>query len=114
MTRRLRFAKRLAVLNRAKKPATSRSVGHLTVERFALSESIGDGAAVSGALRSGASLLVFPEGIFRRTAWAPDSWIPRRHEVHVTIGAPIEPAGQDWPEMVRLRDLIRTAIAAEL
>lgn len=122
-----------------------RKVGHLTVERFALSESVADAAAVSGALRSGNSLLVFPEGTFRRTPGLlpfrlgafkaavesarpvvpiaidgtrellpPGAWIPRRHDVRVTVGAPIPPAGGGWPEMVRLRDLTRTAIAAEL
>jgi 1-acyl-sn-glycerol-3-phosphate acyltransferase len=122
-----------------------RKVGHLTVERFALSESVADAGAVSAALRSGASLVVFPEGTFRRTPGLlplrlgafkaavesgrpvvpiaisgtreilpSEAWLPRRHAVRVRIGAPIPPKGEGWPEMVRLRDLTRAAIAGEL
>jgi 1-acyl-sn-glycerol-3-phosphate acyltransferase len=122
-----------------------RKVGHLTVERFALSESVADAAAVSGALRAGTSLLVYPEGTFRRTPGLltfrlggfkaavesgrpvvpvaiqgtreilpADAWLPRRQAVRVSIGSPIEPTGEGWPEMVRLRDLTRAAIAAQL
>jgi 1-acyl-sn-glycerol-3-phosphate acyltransferase len=122
-----------------------RKVGHLTVERVALSESVADAAAVSAALEGGTSLLVFPEGTFRRTpgllpfrlggfkaaveARRPvvpitirgtreilpaDASIPRPHPVDVAIGTPIDPAGQGWPEMVRLRDLTRAAIEAGL
>jgi fatty-acyl-CoA synthase len=122
-----------------------RKVGHLTVERFALTASVADAAAVSGALRAGVSLVVFPEGTFRRTPGLlpfrlgafkaavesgrpvvpiaihgtrellpPDEWLPRPHAVRVTIGAPIAPSGTGWPEMVRLRDLTRAAIDAEL
>jgi len=122
-----------------------RKVGHLTVERFALSESVADAAAVSAALRSGASLVVFPEGTFRRTPGLlpfrlgafkaavesgrpvvpiaihgtreilpAQAWMPRKHPVRIRIGAPIQPSGAGWPEMVRLRDLARAAIAREL
>jgi 1-acyl-sn-glycerol-3-phosphate acyltransferase len=120
-----------------------RKLGYPTVERFALAESVADAAAVSGVLRGGTSLLVFPEGTFRRTpgllpfrlggfkaaveARRPivpiairgtrevlpaDAWLPRRHDLEVTIGAPIAPRGQGWPEMVRLRDLTRGMIQA--
>jgi acyl carrier protein len=120
-----------------------RKVGHLTVERYAHSASVADAAAVSAALSSGASLLVFPEGTFRRTpgllpfrlggfkaaveAGRPvvpiaiegtrdilpaDAWVPRCHAVRIAIGAAIHPAARGWPEMVRLRDLTRAAIAA--
>jgi 1-acyl-sn-glycerol-3-phosphate acyltransferase len=44
-----------------------RKAGHLTVERFALAESVADAAAVSAALAAGTSLVVYPEGTFRRT-----------------------------------------------
>jgi 1-acyl-sn-glycerol-3-phosphate acyltransferase len=119
-----------------------RKVGYLTVERFALAESVADAAAVSGALRAGVSLLVYPEGTFRRTPGLlpfrlgafkaavesgrpvvpiaingtreilpADSWIPRRHAVRITIGDAIHPSGAGWPEIVRLRDLTRAAIA---
>jgi 1-acyl-sn-glycerol-3-phosphate acyltransferase len=121
-----------------------RRVGHLTVERFALSASVADAGVVSGALRAGVSLAVFPEGTFRRShgllpfrlgafkaavesgrpvvpitirgtrdLLPADAWIPRRHAIEVTIGAPIPPAGRGWPEMVRLRDLTRAAIGGE-
>ena len=44
-----------------------RKAGHLTVERFALAESVADAALVTAALRAGDSLVVFPEGTFRRS-----------------------------------------------
>jgi 1-acyl-sn-glycerol-3-phosphate acyltransferase len=122
-----------------------RKIGYLTVERFALTASVADAAAVSAALRGGTSLLVFPEGTFQRTSGLlpfrlgafkaavesgrpiipiairgtrellpADAWLPRRHAVDVTIGAPISPQAQGWPEMVRLRDLTRAAIEAQL
>jgi 1-acyl-sn-glycerol-3-phosphate acyltransferase len=40
-----------------------------------------------------------------------DTWRPRRGAVHVTVGAPLQPAGEGWREMVRLRDLVRSEIA---
>jgi 1-acyl-sn-glycerol-3-phosphate acyltransferase len=122
-----------------------RKVGYLTVERFALSASVADAATVTAALRGGTSLLVFPEGTFRRTpgllpfrlggfkaavesgrpivpiairgtreVLPADAWLPSRHAVRVTIGAPIRPGAEGWPEMVRLRDLTRATIEAQL
>ena len=44
---------------------------------------------------------VLPEG----------TWLLRRSPIDVTIGSPLVPEAQDWPEMVRLRDLARAAIA---
>ncbi len=41
-----------------------RKVGHLTVERADLSRSVADAERATGALRSGTSLLFFPEGTF--------------------------------------------------
>jgi fatty-acyl-CoA synthase len=43
-----------------------RKVGHLAVERADPSRSLADAELVSAALRQGTSLLVFPEGTFRR------------------------------------------------
>jgi 1-acyl-sn-glycerol-3-phosphate acyltransferase len=40
-----------------------------------------------------------------------DTWLPRPGRVHVTIGAPLQPAGDGWRELVRLRDLARAEIA---
>jgi len=120
-----------------------RKLGYPTVERFALAESVAGAAVVGDVLRAGTSLVVFPEGTFRRTpgllpfrlgafkaavdAGRPvvpiairgtreilpaDAWLPRPHVVDVTVGAPMRPQGQGWPEMVRLRDLTRAAIDA--
>ncbi len=44
-----------------------RKAGHLVVERFEVSQSVADAERVSRALAAGSSLLVFPEGTFRRT-----------------------------------------------
>jgi 1-acyl-sn-glycerol-3-phosphate acyltransferase len=41
-----------------------------------------------------------------------DTWLPRRGTITVTIGKPIVPAGSEWHEMVRLRDLTRSAIVS--
>jgi 1-acyl-sn-glycerol-3-phosphate acyltransferase len=46
--------------------AVIRKVGHLAVERADLSQSIADAERISAALRSSTSLIVFPEGTFRR------------------------------------------------
>jgi fatty-acyl-CoA synthase len=40
-----------------------------------------------------------------------DTWLPRRGPVTIAIGPPIRPEGNDWREMVRLRDLTRAEIA---
>jgi fatty-acyl-CoA synthase len=44
-----------------------RKAGHLTVERARASQSVADAERVTEALRSGASVLVFPEGTFVRS-----------------------------------------------
>ena len=44
-----------------------RKVGHLTVERIRASQSVADADRVTESLRSGASVLVFPEGTFIRS-----------------------------------------------
>jgi 1-acyl-sn-glycerol-3-phosphate acyltransferase len=41
-----------------------------------------------------------------------DTWLPRPGPITIAIGPPIAPAGDGWPEMVRLRDLTRAAIAS--
>jgi 1-acyl-sn-glycerol-3-phosphate acyltransferase len=44
----------------------------------------------------------------------PDgTWLFRRASVGVTVGAPLVPHNQGWPEMVRLRDEARAFIARE-
>ncbi|TVT75916.1 MAG: AMP-binding protein [Denitromonas halophila] len=40
------------------------------------------------------------------------SWRPRRGPLSVTIGAPIEPQGEGWHDMLQLRDAVRQAILA--
>ncbi len=43
----------------------------------------------------------------------PDgTWLFRQAPIVVTIGAPLEPKGQGWPEMVRLRDAAVDVISA--
>ena len=44
-----------------------RKVGHLTVERIRTSQSVADADRVTEALKSGTSVLVFPEGTFIRS-----------------------------------------------
>jgi 1-acyl-sn-glycerol-3-phosphate acyltransferase len=36
-----------------------------------------------------------------------DRWNPRPGPVHVIVGEPIEPAGDDWKSAVQLRDQAR-------
>ena len=40
-----------------------------------------------------------------------DTWLFRRGPIDVKVGAPLVPAGQGWPEMVRLRDEARAVTA---
>jgi 1-acyl-sn-glycerol-3-phosphate acyltransferase len=47
--------------------AAIRRVGHLTVDRTELGRSVADAERVTRALAAGVSLLVFPEGTFRRS-----------------------------------------------
>ncbi|MCZ7566555.1 MAG: 1-acyl-sn-glycerol-3-phosphate acyltransferase [Burkholderiales bacterium] len=47
-----------------------------------------------------------------RKALPADAWSPRRAEVRVTVGAPVEPTGSDWSAAVRLRDAARAHILA--
>ena len=46
--------------------AVIRRAGHLTVERAQVSQSVADAERVTGALRGGLSVCVFPEGTFAR------------------------------------------------
>jgi 1-acyl-sn-glycerol-3-phosphate acyltransferase len=56
---------------------------------------------------------VVPIGIVgTRQVLPADAWLPRRGPITVTVGAPLHPRGEGWPEMVRLRDEARRAIAA--
>ena len=118
-----------------------RKVGHLTVERARVSQSVSDAERVTTALRRGQSVLVFPEGTFVRSPGIlpfrlgafksavetgcpvtpitirgtrdilpADEWLPRPGPVTVAVGAPLLPAGDGWPAMVRLRDQTRSAI----
>jgi 1-acyl-sn-glycerol-3-phosphate acyltransferase len=41
------------------------------------------------------------------------SWLPRRAELRVSIGRPIEPTGEGWQAALQLRDATRAAILAE-
>ncbi len=42
------------------------------------------------------------------------SWLMRRGRIDVIIGPPLPVQGEGWPEMVRLRDLARTAIVRQV
>jgi len=47
-----------------------------------------------------------------RSVLRDGSWMPRRAAIHVDVGAPIEPAGEDWSSAVVLRDRARARILA--
>jgi 1-acyl-sn-glycerol-3-phosphate acyltransferase len=67
-----------------------RKVGHLPVDRVDLSRSVADAESVTATLRSGASLLVFPEGTFR----AAPGLLPFRlggFKAAVEAGRPVVP-----------------------
>jgi len=40
------------------------------------------------------------------------AWVPRPGLITITVTPPLRPEGKGWPEMVRLRDAARAAIAA--
>jgi len=69
--------------------------------------------AFKAAVENGRS--VVPVAIRGTREILPDgNWVPRRGAIVVEIGAPIEPRGSGWPEMVRLRNLARAEIARRL
>jgi 1-acyl-sn-glycerol-3-phosphate acyltransferase len=43
-----------------------------------------------------------------------ERWLPRRAPVTISVAPPIRPQGQGWRDIVRLRDLTSTTIAARL
>ncbi len=47
-----------------------------------------------------------------RRIWPAGTWLVRPGRVTVTFGAPLRPAGADWPEIVRLRDEAQAFISA--
>jgi 1-acyl-sn-glycerol-3-phosphate acyltransferase len=140
-----RFVAKRELLGTAVVGRVIRRVGHLTVERTDLTQSVADAERVAAALRRGISLFFFPEGTFVRApgllpfrlgafkaaveAGCPvvpvairgtreilpsGAWLPRRGPITVTIAPPVAPAGDGWREIVRLRDQVRSAIAAVL
>jgi 1-acyl-sn-glycerol-3-phosphate acyltransferase len=139
---RVRFVAKRELLARPLIGLILRKAGHLAVERLDVSRSVEDARAVGDTLRAGESLLVFPEGTFgeapgllpfrlgafkaaveaRRPvvpvgivgtrAVLDDMRLRGPRTLEVTVAPPIEPQGEGWPEMVRLRDLTRTRIAA--
>ncbi len=42
-----------------------------------------------------------------------ETWLFRYGRIEVTVGAPLQPQAQGWPEMVRLRDLVLQEITRE-
>jgi 1-acyl-sn-glycerol-3-phosphate acyltransferase len=82
-----------------------------------------------GTFRTGPHLLPFRLGAFKsaveagcpvvpvtiagtRAMLPSGAWLPRRHAIAVTLGAPISPRGTEWREIVHLRDATRAAISA--
>ena len=81
-----------------------------------------------GTFASAARLLPFRLGAFRaavdngcsiipvairgtRYIWPADSWLLRPGRVTVTFGQPLQATGQDWSEIIRLRDSARQFIS---
>ena len=81
-----------------------------------------------GTFASAARLLPFRLGAFRaavdngcpiipvairgtRYIWPADSWLLRPGRVTVTFGQPLKATGQDWSEIIRLRDSARQFIS---
>jgi 1-acyl-sn-glycerol-3-phosphate acyltransferase len=55
---------------------------------------------------------IIPIGMRGTREFLPDgTWLPKRGPITVSIGAPIQPQGSGWQEILRLRDLTRTEIA---
>ncbi|HYA73861.1 MAG TPA: AMP-binding protein, partial [Roseiarcus sp.] len=57
-------------------------------------------AVIPGAIRGTRSML------------RSDQWFPRCAAIHVEIAEPIQPGGQDFPSVLRLRDAARAAVLA--
>jgi 1-acyl-sn-glycerol-3-phosphate acyltransferase len=116
-----------------------RRLGALFVERFDVTRGTAEAKKAAAAVERGESLVIFPEGTFRRSAGLRPfrmgaflvaaetgaAVVPvalsgsrsvlrelffRRGEVHVTLLPEIAPDGSDWPAAVRQRDAVRAAI----
>ncbi|HEX6738559.1 MAG TPA: AMP-binding protein [Vicinamibacteria bacterium] len=117
-------------------------VGHLTVDRFDVQQSLADADAVTEALRAGRSVVFFPEGTFTHAAGlrpfrlgafkaAAAAGVPvvplalrgtrrvlgeslraRPARVQLWLGEPLLPEGEGWRAVVELRDRAAEAIAA--
>lgn len=120
-----------------------RKAEHIPVDRLDPAQSVSATQKIEAALKAGDSVLIFPEGTFgtplglgpfklgafktaveTRTPICPiilqgtravfGSLPPRRGKIKVIIQKPISPDGNDWREIVRLRDLARSAIARRI
>ena len=117
-----------------------RRLGALFVERFDAAQSAGETVKALRTVESGESLVIFPEGTFRRypgsspSAWAPSPWrsTPACRWCRSPSGAPARscgearswsagevrspwprrspPEGTGWHAGVQLRDRVRAAI----
>ena len=116
---------------------------HITVDRTNVSKGASETQKIEALLKTGASVLIFPEGTFRATAGirpfklgafkaavetgiavAPvtlkgtreflrsGTWLPQRVPVTLIFGASFHPEGNDWRDVVRLRDLCRAEIVS--
>ena len=141
LPKRFRFVAKRELLGTPLVGTIMRKGGHLVTERIDPARSVADAEAALGAgtslfffpegtFAADPGLMPFRLGAFKaavenRRAVVPiairgtrrllgaDAWVPRPGRVTVTVTPPLRPVGAGWPEMVRLRDAARAAIAAE-
>ncbi|HZR47682.1 MAG TPA: AMP-binding protein [Candidatus Manganitrophaceae bacterium] len=120
-----------------------RKAEHIPVDRLDFAQSVSTTPKIEAALKAGNSILIFPEGTFgtplglgpfklgafkaavetqtpicpitlRGTREVFGKLPPRRGEIKIEIHKPILPAGNDWREIVRLRDITKDEIARRM
>ncbi len=115
---------------------------HITVDRSDVSKGASETQKIEALLKTGDSVLIFPEGTFRATAGLrpfklgafkaaaetgipivpltingsreflrDGAWMPQKTPVSVTFCPPAQAEGDQWREVVRLRDYAREEIA---
>lgn len=117
-----------------------RKAEHIPVDRLDFAQSVSTTPKIEAALKAGHSVLIFPEGTFgtplglgpfklgafkaaveTRTPIYPitlqgtrevfGQLPPKRGKISILIHEPISPNGNDWREIVRLRDLTKNRIS---
>jgi acyl carrier protein len=120
-----------------------RKAEHIPVDRRNQAQSVSATEKIEAGLKSGNSILIFPEGTFgtplglgpfklgafkaavetrlpicpitlQGTREVFGKMPPKRGEIKIIIQKPILPKGSDWREIVRLRDLTRSEISRYL